>query len=140
MNLCFNSQMHNMPKWSDKSCSICCMIFKVRLTILGRYALKRRNTTLNKSLLVYASMKQSNSSFFPRLITIKKLIRVKETFLQKFRVYQRIQNWFLLWYKFITNLNTHIDSIIATFWNKRITLTHFRAIGHLDFATALKVS
>ena len=35
--------MHNVPKWSDrlsKSCSKCCKIFKVCLTILGHYALK----------------------------------------------------------------------------------------------------
>ena len=34
--------MHNGPKWSDtlsKSCSICCKIFKVCLTILGHYPL-----------------------------------------------------------------------------------------------------
>ena len=38
-----NPLMHNVPKWADtlyKSCSICCRIFKVRLPILGHYALK----------------------------------------------------------------------------------------------------
>ena len=38
-----NPLIHNVPKWSDthlKSCSICCKIFKVCLTILGHYALK----------------------------------------------------------------------------------------------------
>ena len=41
--LLFNPFMHNVPKWSDallKSCSICCKIFKMCLTILGQYALK----------------------------------------------------------------------------------------------------
>ena len=40
---CLNPLMHNVPKWSDtlqKSCSKCCKIFKVRLTILEHYALK----------------------------------------------------------------------------------------------------
>ena len=35
--------MHDLPNWSDtlkKSCSKCCNIFKVCLTILGHYALK----------------------------------------------------------------------------------------------------
>ena len=35
--------MHNVSKWSNtlqKSCSICCKIFKVCLTILEQYALK----------------------------------------------------------------------------------------------------
>ena len=39
----FNPLMLNVPKWYDtllKSCSICCKIFKVSLTILGHYALK----------------------------------------------------------------------------------------------------
>ena len=39
----FNPLMHNVPKWSDtlqKSCSKCCKLFKVCLTILGHYALK----------------------------------------------------------------------------------------------------
>ena len=39
----FNSLIYNVPKWSNtlqKSRSICCEIFKVRLTILGHYALK----------------------------------------------------------------------------------------------------
>ena len=39
----FNPLMHNVLKWSDtlqKSCSICCKIFKVCLTILRRYALR----------------------------------------------------------------------------------------------------
>ena len=39
----FNPLMHNVPKWLDtlqKSCSKCCKIFKVYLTILGHYALK----------------------------------------------------------------------------------------------------
>ena len=39
----FNPLMHNVPKWSDtlqKSCSKCCKIFRVYLTILGHYALK----------------------------------------------------------------------------------------------------
>ena len=34
--------MHNVSKWLDtlqKSCSICCKVFKVCLTILGRYAI-----------------------------------------------------------------------------------------------------
>ena len=38
-----NPLMHNVPKWSDtlhKSCSKCCKIFKVCLTILVHYALK----------------------------------------------------------------------------------------------------
>ena len=38
-----NPLMHNVPTWSDtlqKSCSICCKIFKVSLTISGNYALK----------------------------------------------------------------------------------------------------
>ena len=38
-----NSLMYNIPKWSDtlwKSCSKCCKIFKVCLTILEHYALK----------------------------------------------------------------------------------------------------
>ena len=37
-----NPLMHNVPKWSDtlkKTCGKCCKIFKVCLTILGRYAL-----------------------------------------------------------------------------------------------------
>ena len=39
----FNHLKHNVPKWSDtlqKSCSKCCKIFKVCLTILAHYALK----------------------------------------------------------------------------------------------------
>ena len=38
-----NPLIHNVRKWSDtlqKSCSICCKIFKVCLTIFEHYALK----------------------------------------------------------------------------------------------------
>ena len=49
----FNPLMHNAPKWSDtlkKSCSICCKIFKVCLTILGRYALKAHRQILKNGV------------------------------------------------------------------------------------------
>ena len=39
----FTILMHNVPIWPDtlkRSCSICCKISKVCLTILGLYALK----------------------------------------------------------------------------------------------------
>ena len=54
---CFNPLMHNVPKWSDrllKSCSICCKIFKVCLTILGHYALKG----------LYAPLRRLATSFY----------------------------------------------------------------------------
>ena len=38
----FDPLMHNVTKWSDtvlKSCSKCCKIFKLCLTILGHYEL-----------------------------------------------------------------------------------------------------
>ena len=41
--------MHNVLKWTgtlQKSCKECCKIFKVCLTILGRYALKGYETQL----------------------------------------------------------------------------------------------
>ena len=41
--LSINHVKHNVSKWSDtlqKSCSKCCKIFKVCLTILGHYAIK----------------------------------------------------------------------------------------------------
>ena len=38
----FYPLMHNVPKWSNAlAASKCCKIFKVHLTILGYYALKR---------------------------------------------------------------------------------------------------
>ena len=46
LSLNLNILMHNVPKWSDtllKSCTICCKIFKVCLTILGFYALKAKD-------------------------------------------------------------------------------------------------
>ena len=42
-NYFFNPLMLNVREWSEtlyKSCSKCCKIFKVCLTILGHYALK----------------------------------------------------------------------------------------------------
>ena len=42
-NLLLHPLIHNVPEWADtfqKSCSICCKVFKVCLAILGRYALK----------------------------------------------------------------------------------------------------
>ena len=50
----FNPLMHNVPTWSDilyKPCDICSKIFKVCLTILGRYSLKVKNQRISRTNL-----------------------------------------------------------------------------------------
>ena len=69
----FSPLMHNVPKWSDtlsRSCSICCKIFKVCLTILGYYALKGQKGKWNHHKhpeishdLMDRTMKQSTRQF-----------------------------------------------------------------------------
>ena len=67
---CFNSVMHNFPKWShshQKFCSIFCKVFEVsNLTILGSYQLKRYQFFGKEFLLTrketFANLFQANSA------------------------------------------------------------------------------
>ena len=53
-----NSFMHDLPKWSDKSCSKCCEFCKVYLNILECYVLKGNHAVSKEAVVQRCSVKK----------------------------------------------------------------------------------
>ena len=53
-----NSFMHDLPKWSDKSCSKCCEFCKVYLNILECYVLKGNRAVSKEAVVQRCSIKK----------------------------------------------------------------------------------